>query len=487
MTFTRRCCGIAAAAILIAAAPGALHAQTATISGMLSGFDVVNLTGQVAHGFEIQIDGIQASDLYYSMPGQQYGMPSVVTYATGIYLRYQASYNNAAGTWSGTTPMHTPGAPFGWQDCYQLGVNYKTSGCEHFGQTLRPLASGQTPVISGRWLVEDPNNPGTLISFNPPAAIPFATWSVAPVTVVSAPPVVVAEIEAPEPPPQPELFGDAQWIKIFTTQLPFALTADQLNSTDPTIVPVDPTQTEVAWDILQKSPPSNGNGKNNSSKTNSGKIKADTRAVVRRYELYKYTGAYDPLTHKAVCADGTCTAPSAGELGDPTGAQNSAANVVADSLTVVRSGSGTVAGGNISCGSSCAMFAPAGTVITLSENPGGWVFTGWNGPCSGAGASCAVTVQGPVTLGATFKNQFTLSVGTSNPGTVVGTPTGNDRALNCGGACSAKFTDGTQVTLTAVPPAGKTFVSWSGACSGTDPVCAVTVNANLSAKAAFSK
>jgi uncharacterized repeat protein (TIGR02543 family) len=43
------------------------------------------------------------------------------------------------------------------------------------------------------------------------------------------------------------------------------------------------------------------------------------------------------------------------------------------------------------------------------------------------------------------------------------------------------------VTLTAVPPAGKTFVSWSGACSGTDPVCVVTVNANLSAKAAFSK
>jgi hypothetical protein len=96
-------------------------------------------------------------------------------------------------------------------------------------------------------------------------------------------------------------------------------------------------------------------------------------------------------------------------------------------------------------------------------------------------------VQGAVTLGATFKNQFTLSVGTSNPGTVTGTPNGNDRALNCGGACSAKFTDGTQVTLTAVPPAGKTFVSWSGACSGTNPVCVVAVNANLSAKAAFSK
>src|SRR5580765_5279334 len=124
MRLIRRCCGIAATVLILAAAPASLSAQTATISGMLSGFDVVNLTGQVAHGFEMQIDGIQASDLYYSMPGQQYGMPSVVTYASGVYLRYQASYNSAAGSWSGTTPIHTPGAPFGWQDCYQAGVNY---------------------------------------------------------------------------------------------------------------------------------------------------------------------------------------------------------------------------------------------------------------------------------------------------------------------------------------------------------------------------
>lgn len=83
--------------------------------------------------------------------------------------------------------------------------------------------------------------------------------------------------------------------------------------------------------------------------------------------------------------------------------------------------------------------------------------------------------------------QFTLSVGRSNPGTITATPAGVDRALNCGNACSAKFNAGTAVTLTATPPAGKQFVSWGGACAGTVNTCTVTMNANVSAQANFSK
>ena len=43
------------------------------------------------------------------------------------------------------------------------------------------------------------------------------------------------------------------------------------------------------------------------------------------------------------------------------------------------------------------------------------------------------------------------------------------------------------MTLTATPPAGKQFVSWGGACAGTANTCTVTVNANLSVQANFSK
>ena len=64
---------------------------------------------------------------------------------------------------------------------------------------------------------------------------------------------------------------------------------------------------------------------------------------------------------------------------------------------------------------------------------------------------------------------------------------GNDRAIDCGGNCSAKFTDGTAVTLTAVPPAGKTFVNWAGGCAGTDPTCTLTITKDTSVQAVFSK
>jgi List-Bact-rpt repeat protein len=78
-------------------------------------------------------------------------------------------------------------------------------------------------------------------------------------------------------------------------------------------------------------------------------------------------------------------------------------------------------------------------------------------------------------------------LGRSNPGTVTATPTGTDRALNCGSTCSAKFVQGTTVTLTAIPPAGKTFANWSGACSGTAPTCSVSISKDTSVQANFNK
>ncbi|HEY3570968.1 MAG TPA: hypothetical protein VGP73_23760, partial [Thermoanaerobaculia bacterium] len=221
-----------------------------------------------------------------------------------------------------------------------------------------------------------------------------------------------------------------------------------------------------------------------------GSINADTRAIIRRYETYKFTGSYDVLTHQAVCADGLCAAPSAGELGDFIAAQNSAVNLRPDSAIVTKTGSGSVSGtgAKINCGSTCSAFALNGTAVTLTASPAsGSVFTGWTGACSGTQATCNITVNGPVEVGAGFLPQFTLSVGRSNSGTVVGSPAGNDRAINCPGNCSAKFTQFTTVTLTAIPPTGKTFLGWGGACSGTAPTCSVFVTQSSSVQANFSK
>ena len=135
---------------------------------------------------------------------------------------------------------------------------------------MRPTP-GKTITATGRWLIEDPQNPGTLITAEPNVAIPFPTWGVIGGVVGSAP-VVAAEIEAPEPPETPEVYGDAQWIKIYKTQLTHEVTPADLTSDNPT-VPQDASQLEVAWDILQASPPSNGNQKR---KQNQGGINADT-------------------------------------------------------------------------------------------------------------------------------------------------------------------------------------------------------------------
>jgi hypothetical protein len=468
--------------LALLAVPFVCVGQTAVVSGNLFGFDVLNDTGQPAHGFEIQMEGALPTDLYYTFPGGRYGSPTIVPYSTGVYVRWTASYSAGTGTYTAATPPATA-QTFGWQDCYQGGAGYPTSGCEHLGQGMR--STPPNLVVTGRWLVDDSANPGQLIAVDPPASIPFPVWSVAAPTT-SAPVVVV---KVPAPPPAPAQYGEAFWMKVFKTDQSRSVDGDELLSTNPSVVPEDTTQVETPWKLLQ-SPPPGANGKHGSHSAQSS-LAIVTGAVVRRFELYKYTGTYDSLTHEALCADLVCNTPAAGELGGAISAQNSASNVVADSLSVAKSGSAAsgagVSGGSISCGSACAAFGTNGAGFTLTANPGSAIFAGWSGACSGTQLTCSGTVNGRVTVGAAFLLQYTLSVGHSNPGTVSATPNGNDRTLNCGSSCSAKFTDGTVVTLTATPPSGKQFVNWSGACSGTSPTCSVTIAKDTSVQAVFSK
>ena len=476
---------VSALSLALLGAPIALRAQTATIEGTLSNFDVVNEIGADAHGFEIQLEGATQNDLYYTMFGQQYGMPAVVPYATGVYVRWQSPYDPASHQYTKRTPQHTPGVPYSWNDCYVGGSTYAYAGCEALGQGMRPTP--QPITATGRWMVDDPQNPGTLIGAEPNVAIPFPSWSVGPFTTAGSSPVIATEVEAPEPPESPEVYGDAQWVKVYKTQLTRPVTPEDLTS-DSSVVPQDASQLETAWDILQAEPPSGGNQKR---KRNQGTISADTRAIIRRYETYKFTGAYDSVTHKAICADGVCAAPAPDELGDFIAAQTSAVNVKPDALIVAKTGNGSVASSDkkvLNCGNSCSAFALKGTAVTLTANPAsGTVFAGWSGACAGTSPTCTVTVDGPVQVGAAFLGQYTLSLSRSNSGTVTGAPSGNDRRLDCGSNCSAKFTEGTTVTLTATPAAGKQFLNWTGACTGTAPTCKVFVNKDASVQAVFSK
>jgi hypothetical protein len=77
---------------------------------------------------------------------------------------------------------------------------------------------------------------------------------------------------------------------------------------------------------------------------------------------------------------------------------------------------------------------------------------------------------------------FVLSASTVGNGTVTSTPSG----ISCGLTCSASFTAGQQVSLTAAPAAGWSFAGWSGACSGASG-CSVAMGSNQSVIATFTQ
>ncbi len=79
---------------------------------------------------------------------------------------------------------------------------------------------------------------------------------------------------------------------------------------------------------------------------------------------------------------------------------------------------------------------------------------------------------------------FALTVNKNGMGS--GTVTSSPAGINCGDTCSASFTQGTTVTLTATPASGSVFAGWSGAgCSGTGS-CTVTMSAAQSVTATFN-
>jgi hypothetical protein len=277
-------------------------------------------------------------------------------------------------------------------------------------------------------------------------------------------------------------------VKVYKTELPREVQLEDLVGGNAGVAPEDPAQQEVSWNLIQQDP-QQGRQKRKGRQVNQGNLGNDSHSVIRRYEYYKYAGVYDPVTHEALCGgDGTCNALLDGELGDAIGAQNAAANVAVLSVTVTTVGSGGVSSTDklISCGNKCFGTYTLGTAVTLTAKPASNnIFVGWDGACAGAQLTCNVTVNDAMNVTATFAaappdggggggggtTQFTLSVGRSNSGTITSLPAG----LDCGKSCSAKYAQGTVVTLTATPANGLHFVNWTGTCSGTSITCNVMI------------
>jgi hypothetical protein len=87
------------------------------------------------------------------------------------------------------------------------------------------------------------------------------------------------------------------------------------------------------------------------------------------------------------------------------------------------SGTGTVTGREISCGTTCSGLFPQGTAIELTADPDtGSSFAGWSGgDCSGT-TSCTLTMDAGRSVTAKFNKSFTITATTDINGTI--TPLG---------------------------------------------------------------
>jgi phospholipase C len=175
-----------------------------------------------------------------------------------------------------------------------------------------------------------------------------------------------------------------------------------------------------------------------------------------------------------------CALPLAGCAGIKPSTTNTA---VTYQLTVKATGNGTITSNpaGINCPTTCSASFNQNTMVTLTATPEtNSFFGGWSGACSGT-TNCAVNVNAPASVTATFNPGYGLTVALSGAGTVTSNPAG----INCPASCSAAFPQNTNVTLTETPATNSFFSGWSGACSGTG-ACSVTVNASASVNANFS-
>ena len=77
--------------------------------------------------------------------------------------------------------------------------------------------------------------------------------------------------------------------------------------------------------------------------------------------------------------------------------------------------------------------------------------------------------------------QLTATAPAAGAGTITSSPSG----INCPGTCTASFSSGTKITLTATSGNNYFFSGWSGACSGPS-TCQLTLTASETVAAAFT-
>ena len=146
----------------------------------------------------------------------------------------------------------------------------------------------------------------------------------------------------------------------------------------------------------------------------------------------------------------------------------------------------------IKCGDDCSEIYPIDTPVLLTaEKENGSTFEGWSGACTGTEKTCSLVMDSDKATTAFFKAEetttFTLFVSLAlDPGSS-GKVISSQKIINCPKkACTVPFASNTVVELTAEKDDGSTFEGWSGACTGTNETCIITMDADKEVQASFT-
>ena len=158
-------------------------------------------------------------------------------------------------------------------------------------------------------------------------------------------------------------------------------------------------------------------------------------------------------------------------------------------VSLLVDGQGLLRSSWIGC-ASCLRWVPTGSIIVVTADPAvNFKFSGWGGDCAGTAPVCVVSVDGNrVVRGHFARASSSLGLTVSGQGTIRSDPPG----IVCGLAgtvdtCSAKFDDGSVVTLTPDPASGAQFDQWGSGCLGSGVgVCRLPISSDTEVTAAFA-
>jgi hypothetical protein len=348
-------CARHAMALAAAAALLPISAQAAvSVVGGLANFDVVNNTGRDAYGFEIEFED---GNFYKGSVGSVFGLNrSFGVYGTTGVVRFGtvdvSDYDDGAGkhlgvriTYGGifasgiTTPQNAGSFNTPGESCWPgANAGWKSNPCDHYGVTT--ATNPATTRYS--WLVADPAKaapasfadytkvlagiPAVNIVYSPPPApqpgLPPAPAQVqVQIQAIAPVPVAPQDLEQPEAEAQ---WGEAYWVRTFKTKVDRPIDLGNLLREH---ADMEAAEVESEWSILQRRPLNKLNdgkplGAGEAKEKVDDVLEADAgKAVMRRYEFYKYNGLFnEDGSGEVLCSDACET--------DPTGALNGGPNFV---------------------------------------------------------------------------------------------------------------------------------------------------------------